>query len=170
MSETQQPPVLVNARFPNRWALFPVGLLGILVSVQAVLFSLSRNDPSFAVEPEYYQKAVSWDKQVEQRAHNARLGWQPAVEFTTKDGAPALQVTLTDATGAPVADAAVGAIAFPNARASAIQTPPFRQTTAGTYVAPLNVVIPGAWEVRLTASHADSTFTHTARLDVPATK
>src|SRR5688572_28616544 len=122
MSHLDSSPVSTTGRFPNRWALFPIGLLGILVSVQAVLFSLSRNDPSFAVEPDYYRKAVSWDQHAKQLATSARLGWQPSFDVVSADGRASLRLTLVDKDAKPVADAAIGLTTFPNARANLIQT------------------------------------------------
>lgn len=174
MAQLHHSLLLASGRFPNRWALFPVGLLGILVSVQAVLFSLSRNDPSFAVEPEYYQKAVRWDEQVEQRAANTRLGWKAAVVFGTPErklDAPALlQVTLLDADGRPLTDASVSATAFANARASDVRTLQLRPTEAGVYTGPVPVRFAGEWEVRLTAIRDGNTFTHTSRVTVPVAR
>lgn len=155
-------------RFPNRWALFPICLLGILVSVQAVLFSLSRNDPTFAVEPEYYQKAVSWNEHAAQRAVNQRLGWQASAAVVTEADKPTLRVDLKDDQGRPVTGAALGITAFPNARAADIQTLSPRETQPGVYEAPVRLALFGEWEIRLTAHRDTDTFTHTSRTIVTA--
>lgn len=149
-------------RFPNRWALFPIGLLAILVSVQLVLLSLSRNDPSFAVEPEYYQKAVGWDRLQEQRQANAQLGWQATVILQT--ASPELSVQLRDGAGRPLTEARVTALAFPNARAALQQELTLSETSPGIYASPVRVIHPGEWEIRLTATRQSETFTHVARV------
>jgi nitrogen fixation protein FixH len=174
MAQPHLSPPISSGRFPNRWALFPVGLLGILVSVQVVLFSLSRNDPSFAVEPEYYQKAVSWDKHAEQRAANTHLGWRPSAAILPAGGltggAATLQVTLLDRDYEPVTNASLTATAFANARANDVQTLSLQPTEAGTYVGPLRVGFPGEWEIRLTATRDGTTFTHSSRVSVAASR
>jgi hypothetical protein len=57
--------------------------------------------------------------------------------------------------------------AFPNARASAIQSLSLQQMEPGVYLAPLRVVLAGEWEFRLTATSNDTIFTNTARVVVP---
>lgn len=156
-------------RFPNRWALFPVGLLAILVSVQLVLFTLSRNDPSFAVEPEYYQKAVSWDQQQEQRQTNVELGWHTLVALE-QGPTPELKVQLTDDAGKPLVQARVTAVAFANARAALVQELTLQEAPAGTYTTPLRLVHPGEWEIRLNVNHGNQTFTHVVRTVPSATR
>lgn len=166
MSNATTTAATLISRFPNRWALFPVGLLGILISVQAVLFSMSRSDPSFAVEPEYYQKAVDWDKEMQQRATNADLGWQTSVRIVAAGDASELQISLLDKQHVPVVGAAITASAFPNARAAQIQTPTLRERDAGVYAGPVALVFPGEWEIRLKAVKGGDTFTHVARASV----
>ena len=168
MSRAQNLPT--TERFPNRWALFPIGLLGVLVSVQAILFSLSQNDPTFAVEPEYYQKAVNWNEHTAQRAVNQRLGWQASASVVTEGETPTLRVALKDDQGLPVTSAALGITAFPNARAAEMQTLSPRETQPGVYEAPVRLVLRGEWEIRLTARRGADTFTQTRRPTVAATR
>lgn len=149
-------------RFPNRWAFFPIGLLAILVSVQLVLFTLSRNDPSFAVEPDYYQKAVGWDDQQEQRQVNVELGWRAATVLH-QTPTPELRVQLLDRAAQPVTGARVTAVAFPNARAALVQNLTLQEQETGTYTAPVQLVHPGEWEIRLNVTRGSETFTDVAR-------
>lgn len=150
------------SRFANRWAWFPVGLLGILVSVQVVLFRLSSGDASFAIEPEYYQKAVTWDERMRERRVSERLGWQAQATITRGDS-PMLRVTLVDARGKPVENAALAVDAFPNARAGEVQQLALRHTTAGIYESALRLIHPGEWEVRLVARTPADTYSTTLR-------
>jgi nitrogen fixation protein FixH len=167
MPEATTPETLVTSRFPNRWALFPIGLLGILVTVQLVLFSMSRTDPSFAVEPEYYKKAVNWDQEMQQRAANSNLGWRSDVQFTGAAGGGQLRIALTDGQKIPITGAAIKAVAFPNARAAMIQQVPLKESEPGLYTGPLQLSTRGEWEVRLTAMHNGRTFTHSTRVQNP---
>lgn len=170
MSQIREIPATSAARFPNRWALFPVGLLGILISVQVVLFSLSRNDPSFAVEPDYYQKAVNWDQHAAQRVVNTKLAWRPVVEVVQRDGKPVLRVALRAANSEAITNAGVSVTAFPNARANQVQSISLRESEPGVYMGPLDVPFSGEWEVRLAAIRFGATFTHTARVVVAAVR
>lgn len=156
------------SRFPNRWALFPVGLLGLLVAVQAALFSLARTDPSFAVESEYYQKAVSWDQELNQRAVNTQLGWQTSARLALNPPSANLRVTLTESDSSPVVGATAKVIAFPNARASQIQQVSLREAEPGVYVGPIQVVHAGEWEIRVSAQRSGKTYTSAVRVSPPA--
>lgn len=152
------------ARFPNRWALFPVVLLGILVTIQAILFSLSRTDPSFAVEPEYYQKAVAWDAEMAQRSLNAALGWRSSARIVAQGKTANLYLTIEEPNGSPLTGAAIQATVFPNARAVQRKNVQPRETEPGVYTAALPFVHQGEWEVRLTATRASQTYTQTLRI------
>ena len=37
--------------------------------------TIATRDPGFALERDYYQKAVNYDRVIAQRGENARLGW-----------------------------------------------------------------------------------------------
>jgi nitrogen fixation protein FixH len=164
-AETPTPP----SRFANRWAFFPIGLLGILVTIQVVLFSISRTDPSFAVESEYYQKAVSWDQEAKQRTLNAELGWHVTPQLFADAQGARLGIQLTDNTSQVISGAAVTVVAFPNARASQIQQLALRETEPGLYVAPIRLLHRGEWEIRLTVMRDGKTYTHISRVSpVPA--
>lgn len=167
MSDATTRAPLTQGKFPNRWALFPIGLLGILVSVQAVLFSMSRTDPSFAVEPDYYKKAVNWDQEMRQRATNAQLGWQSQVHFTHLAGGAELRIMLEDAQKVPLTGAAIKVVAFPNARANLLQDVALKETEPGVYTGPIQLGVRGEWEVRLTAMRDGQTFTSSTRIDNP---
>ncbi len=174
MNETSPIPASVEApnppsRFANRWAFFPVGLLGILVSIQAGLFSISRTDPSFAVESEYYQKAVSWDQEAKQRSVNAGLGWHVSPQLIIEKQGARLGIQLTDDTSQVISGAAVTVVAFPNARASQVQQLALRETEPGHYVAPIHLLHGGEWEIRLKVVRGGQTYTHVSRVSpIPA--
>jgi nitrogen fixation protein FixH len=157
------------ARFPNRWALFPIVLLGILVTIQGILFSLSRSDPSFAVEPEYYQKAVAWDDEMAQRSVNATLGWKSSAQIIAQGRDANLYLTLQEPNGSPLTGASVQATVFPNARALQRENVQPRETEPGVYTAAIPFLHQGVWEVRLTASRAKETYTQTLRISPTST-
>lgn len=152
------------ARFPNRWALFPVVLLGLLVAIQAVLFSLSRTDPSFAVEPEYYQKAVAWDQEMAQRSVNATLGWRSSAQLVARGNSANLYLTLEEPNGSPLTGATIQATVFPNSRALQRESVRPQETEPGLYTAVIPFGHQGEWEVRLTANRASQTYTQTLRI------
>lgn len=138
---------------------FPFMLLGLLlVSVGANVYLIIRatNDPSFAVEPEYYEKAVEWDRIQAERAASDRLGWAMDVDA----GRDALRIELRDALGRPVEGAEVEVIAFHNARAADRIRAHLLPRGRGVYELERAFGRPGIWEYRFAATLEDKKFLH----------
>jgi nitrogen fixation protein FixH len=148
----------------NRWK-WPAIVIGMLtVHVLACLFFiyLATSDPSFAVEEDYYQKAVGWDEKRAQDRRNAVLGWQVALQVepaATVAHDPVLRVVLTDRQGRPIDGARLAVEAFPVARADRIQRLTGAGSGAGVYGAPVSIRRPGRWEFRVVAELDDDRFT-----------
>ena len=152
------------------WPLGVIAILTATVGLNIWVFRVANDDPSFAIEPDYYQKAVNWDSTMAQQRENLALGWHLAPTlgaFTPHDGAR-LQVTLTDASGAAIGDATVKVAAFFNARANdIIDTTLLRDSTG--YVATLPVTRGGVWELQFDVRRGTTRFTATSRIEaVPA--
>ncbi len=152
------------------WPLGIVAILAATVGLNIWVLRVANDDPSFAIEPDYYQKAVNWDSTMAQKRQNLALGWHLAPTlgaFTARDGAR-LQVTLTDASGASIADATVRVAAFYNARANDIIDTTLHPDSAG-YVATLPVKHGGVWELQFDVKRGTTRFTSTSRVEaVPA--
>jgi nitrogen fixation protein FixH len=130
---------------------------------------IAKADPAFAVEPDYYARAVAWDEHMAQGRRNAALGWRASATLTLA-ASPAqgrVTVNLSDADGRPLDEAQVTVEAMHNARASRRHHVALRTTGNGTYDGVLAAERPGAWELRLTAVRDSARFTETIRLDVP---
>jgi nitrogen fixation protein FixH len=122
---------------------------------------LAASDPSFAVEDDYYQKALDWDKQQEQEGLNADLGWR--VEIRTEprpDGRTDLGVRLTDRQNEPILYARVSAQIFAISRSDRRQQSSFSEIGDGWYTSPFAMNRSGRWEIRMVAKHDEQTFTH----------
>ncbi len=135
------------------WVAAPaaVALIG-LVSVAALIYR-ATSDPSFAVEPGFYDKAVRWDDAARQRARSLALGWSAGV--TLEEGG--LRVRLADSGGTPIARATVRCEAFPNRRASGRFAVLLTEQDPGEYAAPMTVTTGGSWHVRVRAETGDGT-------------
>ena len=147
------------------WSLFPVALLGVLVTVQVVLYGLSTNDPSFSVEPDYYQKAVKWDEHRDRQASSARLGWTASASVSGGPSTAVLRIELRDAQRDPVRRAKLQVEAFANSRASNVQTLNTEEVAPGVYSAAFQVFKPGLWELRIRARQGLDVFHSTVRID-----
>ena len=136
-----------------RWALVPVGLLASSFFGVGWMAIIAVRDPSFALEPDYYQKAIHWDQAQAQAANNERLGYAfsvPGAVVSDSRGLATLQLKINDRSGRAVRGAHVSATAFPNAFSEDISQIQFNQRAPGVYEAPVKVRHAGLWEFRVT--------------------
>lgn len=155
-----------------RWPALIVGALVLHVVASLVTVFIATSNPSYAVEEDYYQKALAWDDRRAQERHNRELGWQLDVEVAPVAGGsdPALVVRLTDGTGQPLDGARVAVAAFHNARAGQTLRAEPAAMGVGSYACPLAMRRSGVWELRFTVDRGGERFTHTVRrhLDLEA--
>ena len=97
------------------WALVPVGLLAAMLVGLVSMAAIATNDPGFAIETNYYDKAVHWDQARAQAERDERLGFHLALASFASD---TLELTLVDAAGKPISGARLSAEAFPLARSN----------------------------------------------------
>ena len=144
-----------------KWIAFVLVILGTSFSVAIVMLYVSATDPSFAVEPDYYNQALNWDEHVAQRTLNEELGWR--LELSDKPsesiGHRDVSVALTDRDGAPIDGAMVCVIAFHNARAADHFTFEMEPTGNGEYSAQQPLQRAGRWEFRFRVNRGESVFT-----------
>lgn len=156
-----------------RWPAGIVALLGMSVVIQTFAIFVAHGDPSFAVEPDYEQKAANYDDVIAQRQANAALGWTASVRTVPADrpgGAVIVRVRLVDGTGAPVDGAAVSFDACHVGRASNVLHSSLSPDASGSYSVELPASRSGIWEFRITATRSDDVFTAKIRQDVLVTR
>lgn len=156
----------------KRGAWWPIGVATILaatVGANVWVAVVAGSDPSFAIEPDYYAKAIAWDSTMAQARENARLGWriETRVGSVSTTRSTRLDVVLVDSTGAPIRDATVHVAAFFNARASHVLAATL-QFDAGDYTAQLPMTYAGEWELRFDVRRGNEHFTNTTRVDAVA--
>ena len=146
------------------WPWFVGGflLVGSLVPSVFLLY-YALNDPSFAVEDDYYQKALDWDQTMAQMRVNKELGWSLDLDLervAKADGTRALDLRVLDKAGAALEDCRVSLLYFHNARAGQR----FEERLAGEgglYKASLPMRRPGVWELRFTVEQGEKVYTET---------
>lgn len=152
------------------WGAFVIAILGSSLTLAIVMLIISGSDPSFAVEPDYYDQAINWDDHAAQRELNRQLGW--TIDLTTAPIAADRQRSITarvfNKDGAPITDASVGVVAFHNARAANRFAFPMTPTDAGAFTAKQPLTRAGKWEFRFTVVSPDATFTTTLTENLPA--
>lgn len=146
----------------GRWAYAPWLLLGGLLSIQAVLYSLSTSDPGFAVEPDYYAKAVNWDAQRAQTRRNEELEYTAVLQVfpARRHEESTMSLTVNDASSAPVTKRRVTLTAFANARAAAQQSLSLSETAPGVYSSRFRLDREGIWEFRVSVERGAEVFTY----------
>ena len=153
----------------NRGIGWPIGVAAILaltVGVNIWMAVIAGDDPSFAVEQDYYKKAVTWDSTLAQQRANERLGWRlvPALGSVTRGAPTPLSVRLVDSSGMAISGATVRVSAFYNARAGQVLEATLTPDTAG-YKARLPIAHTGAWELRFDVRRGAERFTAVSRVD-----
>jgi hypothetical protein len=163
--ETHPEPRTARGTF---WALVPVVLLVASVTGVGTLSSIAAHDPGFALEKNYYQRAVHWDEQQAAWARNRRLGYRVALEVRESGSGVELVTQLTDHAGMPVHGATVRVEAFANARAGDRHEWTLVERALGTYTTPLAAARAGLWEFRFVVAAGGEEFTAVERAEVPA--
>ena len=159
----------------KRGMWWPISLAGVLATTVAAniwVAVIANDDPSFAIEPDYYRKAVDWDRRMAQEARNAELGWGATASLEPQRGGHArLVARITDREGRPLTGATVTVEAFASARANRMATVTLTpETTPGAYAATLDGARPGLWELRLRVVRGEQVFTRTLDQDLAAAR
>ncbi|MEY4546861.1 MAG: hypothetical protein RL685_3056 [Pseudomonadota bacterium] len=150
------------------WAWVPGLLLTALLGTQLTVLHSVLDDPSFALEPDYYRKAVAWDSQRVLARESQALGWHPTLHAQPGIHATDLQleVQLRDAKGDPLAGALLHVRAFANARAARVFETSLVETTPGIYTGKVPSSVLGLWELRLEATRGTDRFATVLRASV----
>jgi nitrogen fixation protein FixH len=152
------------------WPVVVVGLLGAGVGANVYFMVRAVGDPSFAVEPDYYAKAMAWDAHQAQAKENADLGWTLALTVAAADretGRALVVAKLADPAGRKVSGLSVGLTAFHNARAADVVKARLAETAGHDYAAEVAILRPGLWEFRIVAERGAQTFTAVVDQDAP---
>jgi nitrogen fixation protein FixH len=145
-----------------RWPGIIIGFLVLNVCITAALITSAVSDPSYAIEPDSYQKALAWDATQAQMAANARLGWTAAGNVSSRQDCASLRVLnlkMQDRTDAPIVGANVTIEAFAQTRSAQRLRATLSENDPGEYGASLPFHRNGLWEIRLTAKRGEETFT-----------
>ncbi|MFI4861385.1 MAG: FixH family protein [Phycisphaerales bacterium JB063] len=135
-----------------------------------IAISIAVSDRSFAVVPDYYQKAVDWDEHKELLAASDALGWSAQVLPSRKVsilGKRELAVTLTDSEGRPVEGADVFVTLYPHAQANQISELVLSATDEpGRYSATAEMAREGVWSVSVHATRGAVAYLYEDKLFV----
>ncbi len=132
-----------------------LGLLGAHMVFIFTAITLGTGDPSFAVVPDYYEKAVDYDEHKALLARSTALGWSvellPSTLADVK-GQRELMLRLRDAEGQPVEGAEVQVTGYHLARAGEPIEMNCVQTLPGVYRGQGKMGREGFWQFEIDVS------------------
>lgn len=148
------------------WPMGVAVILGATIAANLWVMRVANADPAFAIEPDYYKKAVNYDSTMAQARANLSLGWAVITQFApVRDrGQTPISVALHDSAAAPITGAHVTIMARFNARANDTLTAVLTEARPGEYSAALPITHAGEWEVRVDATRAGARFSASTRV------
>jgi len=152
-----------------QWPAFVVVLLLMNAGLAAVMIYYATTDKTFAVEPDYYRKAMNWDTFAAMRDASAKLGWSVQLRVRAAEderARPRLVLHVADREGEPVSDVQFRGVAFHRARASERLELAFANAGDGEYECEAAMSRAGLWEVRLIASRGRDVFETIEQVEV----
>lgn len=154
--------------------IWPVAIVTVLTAYVAfglIAARIATNDPNFAVEPDYYRKAVMWDSTLAESRRSEALRWRLIpVLGPVKNGAPStLALDVRDSAGAIVKGAHVSVEARQIAYAENVTSATFGERGDGDYAAQMSLGRPGLWEFRILATRGTDRYETTLRMDASTT-
>ncbi len=158
LAPSAAPPVV------RRHWVWPTAIIAVLslhaLGLIVVVFIATR-DPSFAVEPNHYQKALAWDGAAARLRASQQLGWSVSIQTdTTADelGRRRLSCRIVNKDGVAVVGATVQLLMFHHARAADRLEVSLNPEKDGTYAALVPMKRKGLWECRIAARRGDSLY------------
>lgn len=151
------------------WPWIVVVLLLLAIGANGILLLKATTDPSFAVEPDYYRKALDWNQTQAQARLNSELGWTAEVAVEPVPSVPGrvhVRTRVTDRNGLPLDGALITLEVFHNARSRDRIAASLTPQADGVYVAELPMRRDGVWEFRLRAVRGKDVFTAVLDQDV----
>ncbi|QNN24823.1 FixH family protein [Planctomycetales bacterium ZRK34] len=159
------------ARRGWNWPMLIVSLLGLQIVLCVIAVYLAVSDPTMAIEPDYYKKAVHWDQSAAEQRESDALGWSHELTVDPSQdtiGRREMTVLIRDADGEPLSGAVVEIEAFANARATQRFNLTLVEQSPGQYTGLLPVRHTGLWEFTLIATYDRETYMQTDRIDLPS--
>jgi nitrogen fixation protein FixH len=149
-----------------QWPIGVAVVLGLTVAANIYMVVRANDDPSMAIESDYYQKAVRFDADQALRRRSERLGWHLALDAAATDGQATVTARLVDSTGAPVHGAIVRFRARHVARSNdAISG--VAHEAGDAYVATMAMARRGLWDVDVEVVRGNERFVTEQRLELP---
>jgi len=151
----------------SRWWPVAIALvLGVTVLANIAVYWTANHDPSFAVEPDYYRRAVEWDSTVARERRSAALGWSVEARLAPPvAGQATLLVRIHTRDGAALDSVDIRADASHNARGAEVFAVRLAPVGSGEYAGTIPSARQGIWRVDLSAVRGGDAFIERVTLD-----
>jgi nitrogen fixation protein FixH len=152
-----------------QWPVLVSLALLFTVGVNVVMLFAAKGDPNgTVVEPDYYRKAVEWDRAMARQSASDALKWTATAEIgASSDASREVRVVLRDSAGVAVPAADVRVTLIHNAEAAKLTEGALTAQSNGDYVGTLLAPHAGRWEVRVTARRGEERFLATLHTEAP---
>lgn len=148
------------------WPYAIGGFLAVAAICDLMVVYVAATHPSFAVEEDYYQKALDWDERKDQLRRNAELGWKLDIGLIPPPPGVVQRVEFVVRLEGPDGEALEGATVqvhtFHNARPKAVLSDALESTGDGVYRGYLPMKRPGIWQVDIEVRRGEVLFTHSS--------
>lgn len=139
-----------------------VGMFGVIVLVNGIMATFAFGTWSGLSTRGAYEKGVAYNETLADRARQAALGWQVAVSLEGQT--PGLTVVLLDKQGVALwADSVRAKLTRPTQQGHDFEVE-LEDRGAGRFSAPLDLALPGIWDVTLTVTEAGETMVSSRRV------
>ncbi|MEE9403450.1 MAG: FixH family protein [Algisphaera sp.] len=145
-----------------RWPIIIVGLLVVHTSFIIYAATLALGDKSFTVVPNYYDKALNWDKTRQSQRQAADLGWTfNVLPSTVADDTGQRQIVahFKDANDQPLRGAAVSLQLYHHAHAGDVIHVALKENNQGHHQALAPLAASGTWHFDAQVQFNGETFT-----------
>ncbi|MHB1297992.1 MAG: FixH family protein [Gemmatimonadaceae bacterium] len=143
------------------WPWFIVAALLFTVGVNVVMLFAASGDGGngYVVEPDYYRKAVDWDRTMARQAASDSLGWSATATIRRGTGdSSKVVVHAVGRDGAAVTGARVSAMLIHNLDAAHPVDVVLVESEPGRYATTAALAHAGRWEVRVEARRGAERF------------
>lgn len=153
-----------------RWPIGIVVILATSVLGNLAFMRLANSDPSFAVEPDYYTRAVAFDTTMQETRLSNALGWTATASIdSVHENQGIVRLKLHDQTNTPVVVDSVRVAAFFNGRANDVTRTMLTVDTSrgrGSYSARIPITHVGQWQLHIDARRGAEHFVTSMRTEV----
>lgn len=151
-----------------QWPWLVTAALAFTVGANVVMFVAASGDKNGSVvEPDYYRKAVDWDRTMAQRAASDSLGWSTTARLERDVSDSTLVVVrATGSDGAPLVGVRFTATLIHNLDAARPVRVALAEFPDGRYEAPAALAYRGLWEVRLEGRRDAERYVNIAHTDL----